>query len=84
MNQWLAGQMIEPDELQDHITELPAELVTRDVEGGCELEVLRFKTDLPEIKEAAELMDERLEYNVEKEAEGVIISIRRVYLGRMS
>ena len=70
--------MIDPDELQDHITELPAECKMKDVAGSSEMEVLRFKTDRPEIKEAARLLDEQVQYNVETEAEGAIISVKRV------
>lgn len=77
LNEWLADQMIESDEIEAHITKLTTDIEPQNVDGRKMLEVLRFKTDLPEIKEATRLLDEHSRYTVEIEAEGVIISIKR-------
>jgi len=77
LNEWLADRMIQPDELEAHITKLSTDIEPQTVDGREMVEVLRFKTDLPEIREAARLLDEHARYTVETEAEGVIISVKR-------
>lgn len=79
--------MVEPEAVRDNITMLSPELAPRESDDmgiETEIEVLRFKTDMPTIRWAAGILGNDRLYNVKFEGgeAGVIVSIRREMTAR--